>query len=366
MPTVYSANYSTGTYTYTRVRVDYSGTSATATLLYTRTNTYSGATGTGSPATFTFAGVSTSIANITFYGQQTDAVVGSVSFTIPTSGGTYSGSTSGYTQLLSFEGSVTIPPQSSAPTGLSVTPIEVYSTGAKFNVSVSSYGNPSSASGRFIEAGFAGQNAWVSPALRSANATNVSSAIITVNNSSTKTQTLTIQPNTHYYYGGYAWNTVTDTAGIFGTLTTLALPPQIALISKSSSAITMAYTISADGGYHNKTIEYSIDGGVTWTTITTISGGSTTSGTFTVTGLSGNKNYTLEVRSTTNAGHSSAFYYFNLSSLGLYGSVSNVSKKINDFYGEVGGYGQRAIKIYGSMNGKSKLVYQGFGHLTYN
>lgn len=109
MATVYSAKYSTGTYTYTRVRVDYSGTSATATLLYTRTNTYSGITGTGDPATFTFAGVNTSIANITFRGQQTDAVVGSVSFTISASGGTYSGSTSGYSQLLSFEGSVTIP-----------------------------------------------------------------------------------------------------------------------------------------------------------------------------------------------------------------------------------------------------------------
>lgn len=116
MATVYSSNYSTGTYTYTRVRVNYSGTSATATLLWSRTNSPASSSTTGSPATFTFAGQTTSIANKSYYGgPYTDVVIGSVEFTIPTSGGTYNGSTSGSVGLFGFSGSVTIPSQVSTP-----------------------------------------------------------------------------------------------------------------------------------------------------------------------------------------------------------------------------------------------------------
>ena len=111
MPSVYSGYYTTGTYTKTRVRVDYSGTSATAILLYTRTNTYSGETSSGGGTTFTFGGKSVDMSNKKFYGQQTDAEICRVSFTISTSGGTYSGSTSGNPGLLGFSGSVTIPSQ---------------------------------------------------------------------------------------------------------------------------------------------------------------------------------------------------------------------------------------------------------------
>lgn len=116
MATVYSSNYSTGTYTYTRVRVNYSGTSATATLLWSRTNSPASSSTTGSPATFTFAGQTVSIAGKSYYGgPYTDVAIGSVEFTIPTSGGTYSGSTSGSVGLFGFSGSVTIPSQVSTP-----------------------------------------------------------------------------------------------------------------------------------------------------------------------------------------------------------------------------------------------------------
>ena len=109
MATVYSGYYSTGTYTKTRVRVDYSGSSATAILLYTRTNTYAGET-SAYGATFSFGGASVAV-NKAFYGQQTDAEIARVSFSISPAGGTYSGSCNG--QYLAFSGSVTIPAQTS-------------------------------------------------------------------------------------------------------------------------------------------------------------------------------------------------------------------------------------------------------------
>lgn len=114
MATVYSGYTTTGSYTKLRVKVTYNypSTTATATLLYTRTNTYSGATGT-SPLTFTFGGKSTTVNNKFFYGQQTDAAVASVNFTVSLAGGSYSGSTStpypGGTGYMAFSGSVTLP-----------------------------------------------------------------------------------------------------------------------------------------------------------------------------------------------------------------------------------------------------------------
>ena len=107
MATVYSGQHWTGNYTYTRVKVDYNypSTTATATLLYSRTNTYAGATGS-SGETFSFGGVSVGWSK-TFYGQQTDAVVASLTFPVSLSGGTYSGS--GTSTFLGGSWSVTLP-----------------------------------------------------------------------------------------------------------------------------------------------------------------------------------------------------------------------------------------------------------------
>lgn len=107
MATVYSGQHWTGNYTYTRVRVDYNypSTTATATLLYSRTNTYAGGTGS-SGETFSFGGVSVGWSK-TFYGQQTDAVVASLTFPVSLSGGTYSGS--GTSTFLGGSWSVTLP-----------------------------------------------------------------------------------------------------------------------------------------------------------------------------------------------------------------------------------------------------------------
>ena len=95
MATLYTAYSSTGDYTKTRVKIDYTPgqTTATATLLYTRTNNYTGAT-SATNCTFKFGGVSKTFSK-SFTGKQTDAVVTSLTFTISTAGGTYSGSSTG-------------------------------------------------------------------------------------------------------------------------------------------------------------------------------------------------------------------------------------------------------------------------------
>ena len=107
MATVYSGASWTGSYTYTRVKVDYSypSTTATATLLYTRTNTYSGET-SASGATFWFGNGSAGFSK-SFWGQTTDAVVTSCTFTVNLAGGTYSGSSNG--QYLGGSWSVSLP-----------------------------------------------------------------------------------------------------------------------------------------------------------------------------------------------------------------------------------------------------------------
>lgn len=111
------------------------------------------------------------------------------------------------------------------PSQPSVSILERYANGAKFRVSISSYGNPCCENGRWIEAGIAGQNAWQSPSLRSAIVKNTTSADIIVNNGSTQAQTLTVKSNTQYWYGGYATNTQRNNKRIPGQFYTLPANP---------------------------------------------------------------------------------------------------------------------------------------------
>ena len=333
MATAYSDEVAVGSYNRIRLRVEYSGTSASCHIEFRRTSTYT--TTWGDDA-----------AQITFNGQTVDApywYTGTVDstwreidsasgFTVPLSGGTFTWVFNNplSASVLGCSGTITIGSQTSPPTGLSVSLVEKYTDGAKFNVSVSSYGNPSSASGRWIEAGISDTNSWAGN-LRSANKTNTSSSSITVNNSSTKTTSLTIQPNTRYYFGGYAWNTVHDTSGMFGNFVTLAPSPTVTVGSVSGNSATINYSTVADGGYYNKTIQYSTDGGTTWQTGATVTGGSAQSGSFTIDNLPGGEN-TVLVRTNTTSGSDSPI------------SITIEIEKLAKFYGPalrykiVGGY----------------------------
>lgn len=351
MATVYSDNYSTGTYTYTRVKVDYSGTSATATLLYSRTNDYSGATYANN-ATFTFGGVSTTF-NISLSGRQTDYPVTSVNFTIPTTGGTYSGSTSG-ADFFSFSGSVVIPAQSTPPTDLAVSVVEPKPEGAVLGVSISSYGDPASATGRYIEAAIlTGNNYYSTRRVESAN--DVLSANIEVDNESSGN--LTIVGNTQYYYGGYANNTVTQSEAVFGQFVTTAYPVTLSLTSVDINSATVGYSVQADGGFYTKTLEYSLDNGSTWATAATISSSSATSGSFNITGLTAGTEYTLKSRVKTTAGNTLNTDLTIQTLGGFYGSVEGNTKLAEKFYGSVNEQTKKVIKFYGSENGLSKKIF---------
>lgn len=357
MASVYSDAYWTGSYTYTRVRVDYSGTSATAHLLYTRTNTYGGATGAGSPAGFNFGGGWANMAGVTFYGQQTDAEICSCSFSISMSGGTYSGYTDGQAGYLGFSGSVSIPAQYSPPTGLSVSIAEKYPTGAKFNVSVSSYGNPSSASGRYIEAAILNQNTY-GATYRYATASNTSSSAITVNNNSAG-GTLTVQPNKEYYYGAYASNTQRNTSKVQGTFVTLAEAPTLSVNTLGETSVVINYATTADGNKYSKNIQYSLDNGSTWTTGATVSTGSASTGTFTISGLTDDTDYTIKCRVNTTSGNTNGtdITFRTLPSFKLYGSVGGQTKKVKKLYGSVGGQTKEIKKLYASVGGVTKRVF---------
>lgn len=113
------------------------------------------------------------------------------------------------------------------PSTPSVSIAERYEHGAKFNVSISSYGNPSTG---YIEAAILSQNTYGAP-YRYATATNVTSSAITVDNS--KSGTLDVQSNTQYYYGAYATNNQTTPRNtIGGTFYTMPAKPTVVSLSQ--------------------------------------------------------------------------------------------------------------------------------------
>ena len=358
MASVYSANYSTGTYTYTRVRVDYSGTSATAHLLYTRTNDYSGATSCDA-GTFTFGGVSTTF-SATKYGAMTDEEVASVSFTISTSGGTYTGSTSN-AYLFSFSGSVTIPAQYTPPTGLTVSNLSATANTVSGTVAVATWGEGTSTSDRYREINVSSTGTDDTRRYQKEYGSTKSSEI-TATNSSQQLGGMNITPNTFYYVWGYANN------GGSYALTSLTgasiITPPDELSAKSTTDVGVDYatvqvTTTADGGYYSKTVEYSLDNGTTWTTGATVSSASATTATFDITGLNSDTTYTVLFRVHSNAGATSSgsLTFTTLVGSKFYGSVNGVTKKVTKLYGSVNGVTKEITKLYGSVNGVTKLIY---------
>lgn len=149
---------------------------------------------------------------------------------------------------ITFDNSYTAP---STPT---VTVAERYTNGAKFNVSVSSYGTPSSASGRYIEAAILGQNTYGAPYKHSA-AQNTASSAITVNNSSSGA--LTINSNTQYYYGGYASNTQKNKSTVTGQFYTLPSAPVASNFTQSTTTTaTFSVTETSTGSAQTTQLQY--------------------------------------------------------------------------------------------------------------
>lgn len=222
---------------------------------------------------------------------------------------------------------------------------------ATFSVSISSYGNPGSVSGRYIEAALLQQNSYdasTSNGRRWSTASNTTSADITVDNNSSKNggssgQGFTITGNTKYYYGGYATNTQKTSSTVAGTIY-LPCPPLSALSLSSQTysaynkvSATFSYTRQSDGGAETRTgyYRYSIDGGTTYTNWASFGTVSNTTGTFSVTlptstsvimqaklttpngGSSSTKSVTITTKTTHTAPNFSNFAYQDTSSAAI-------------------------------------------------
>lgn len=230
---------------------------------------------------------------------------------------------------------VYVPVFNSPPTGLSVSVAETYTNGAKFNVSLDSYGIPSGNSGRYIEAGIMNHGAPYGGPYKYNFAYNTNSAQITVNNSSSGAGGLTIQPNTRYYFGGYAHNTAMSTSVVSGQFTTRPLGPTVAFASSTTTSANFTYSVTADGGQYQRSVQYSLDNGSTWKTVATIINGASSTGTFTLNGLPSGAAYTMKTRISTQAGAT------NGNEVPFY-TLIDVENKENKFYGSDG---ERARKI---------------------
>lgn len=366
MASVYSSEYWTGDYTYTRVRVDYSGTSATAHLLYTRTNYWSGQTYC-SYATFSFGGASVGF-DASSYGHQEDLEVASVSFTISAAGGTYSGSTNN-AGLYDFSGSVTIPAQSSGPTGLSAENLVVGSDTIQATVKVTGWGTGGSTSSRYkeLQVHVYDPSALSLPRKFNAAYENTLSTVISVTNgfptmdtASSSDQSLKLIGNTRYTLAIFASNGAASTGSMrWRDAVTLPYKPVVILENVSKNSADFTIDIKKDGGFYEKLLYYSLNG-TNWTFIKKISTGNAESVPLTISALSANTSYNLRVKLVSTAGeiqNGGFTFYTQGDTAAFYASNSTQrASNTNIFYSEVDLIALETKKLYASVNGQTDLI----------
>lgn len=182
---------------------------------------------------------------------------------------------------------------------------------------------------------------------------NAMSATKTITNSSSiSAGGITISPNKRYYAGVYADNGVEVYRYDGGTVVTKAKAPTVELTSVEGDEATFSYSQPADGGYYTKYVEYSLDGGSSWTTAATISGTSASSGTFTISGLSSGTTYTIKTRTRTTAGSSTApDIEFTVGAVKGVVPVNGTLTELGSILGSVDGTATQITKILYSKNG---------------
>jgi len=272
---------------------------------------------------------------------------------------------------------VTFPAGSSAPTGLTISNITPGTDSVTATVSITDWGGGTTST-RYRElsvctAQSAAQRKWVM------EYGDALSSNITVDNTATSTAgaVFTITPNSSYYLTMYTTNGVLDTGNTqYIQVVTLAEAPTISVGTITDTSVQILYTASADGGQYNKKIRYSLDG-TTWVTGATVTSGATTSGTFTITGLTAGTSYSIQTRVSTPAGTTTGTTLSVTTTGGaspkLYGPVSDgvggyETELVEKLYGPVddgnGGYETKKItKLYGAVsdgNGgyETKLIYE--------
>ena len=248
----------------------------------------------------------------------------------------------------SGSGSWTLPARATTPTGLNVTLKSVQDTGATMAVTLSSYGNPSGEANRYIEAAIMGQSTYGGK-YRYDIATAKTNATITVNNSSrtNNSNPLTIVPNTQYWYGAYATNTVMSTSTVKGTFITLpAYISDVTVNDSGSGEVTVSVVHASEGTATTAYTEYSYNQ-TDWTTV---------QDTFSLTVYTATTIY-VRRRNSTGTTPVRTVSIVPATTVKLYGSVNNQAKEIRKLYGSVNGKAVRIRKLYGSVNGRSKLIF---------
>ena len=241
-----------------------------------------------------------------------------------------------------------IPQGAVAPSGLDVTLSSIQDTGATMRVTLNSYGTPSSEANRYIEASIMGQSTYGGK-YRWATKKAVKSATITVNNSSdtNSSNPLTIVPNTQYWYGAYATNTVMSTSMVKGTFITLpAYISDVVVDDTGGGNVTVSVVHASEGSATTAYTEYSYNQ-TDWTTV---------QDTFSLTVDSATTIY-IRRRNSTGTTPVRTVSIVPATTVKLYGSVNNKAKEIHRLYGSVNGKAVRIRKLYGSVNGRSKLIY---------
>lgn len=285
-----------------------------ATFYYRRTNTYSGVTG---PATIN---VSIAIGNTSQTGSASFTLQGgqqnvwqntgiSLDFTVSTgaSGTTVATSWAASTSMSQYFDGFGSENYSftNAPTGLTASNIVPGVESFSANISISGWGGEGNSSTRYRELQCWTYNAssLVEPRrFEPQYGDSTSGDIIVHNNSYASSTPLTIRGNTRYTLGMYASNgTYGAGSRRIGSRVTLPYKDTLTFNSADSESITVDYSVPSDGGYYAKTLEYSVDGS-SWVQYDTISGGSAKTGTFTISGLNPNTEYTIQSRVTTTAG----------------------------------------------------------------
>lgn len=241
-----------------------------------------------------------------------------------------------------------IPQGAVAPSGLDVTLSSVQDTGATMRVTLSSYGTPSSEANRYIEASIMGQSTYGGK-YRWATKKAVKSATIIVNNNSATNSSnpLTIVPNTQYWYGAYATNTVLSTNVVKGTFITLpAYISDVVVNDTGGGNVTVSVVHASEGTATTVYTEYSYNQ-TDWTTV---------QDTFSLEVLSATMIY-VRRRNSTGTTPVRTVSIVPATTVKLYGSVNNQAKEIRKLYGSVNGKAVLIRKLYGSVNGRSKLIY---------
>lgn len=337
MSTVYSGEVAVGSWNRIRIKCDYSGTSASLTIQFRRTSSYS-TTWSSSSATLTFNGQTKSAAYSytgTVGTNWVDLRAAISGYTISASGGTYNWSFVD-NAVLGCSGTITIPAQGSAPSNGNISNLTVEYNGSELEFASTSVsvndGGLALDINRFEICDVPLTGSGIAAQIK--NFTIGQPITLTQSDSTAYHGGITIVGN-HLYYSGLC---ARNSAGLYyyngPSIVTPCEPASISISKLNDTSINVSYSTVADGGFYTKTIEYSLDGGVTWITGATISTSSAASSTFTVNSLNSGDDYVITFRVSTPAGYTHCgSFQFVLTGYKLYGSVSDISEKIKKLYG---------------------------------